>query len=317
MNLPRGVMALTYTPLKEDYSLNEDAIRTEIDWAIENGAKGIWPGGYAGQWPETDEEVRKRHLKVCIEHAKGRIFCAAGCHATNTLQTIRLANYAEQMGYDCAWISPTLPRAATAEEIYEHHRLVVEGTGIPLALYDSSPVGSYMAPDLVLRIVEMSPRFIAMKAIVSDFVHMASLYNLGIHKRISILGVEWNMLPHLLLGAPGALGGSDWIPAMCAIFEAFTGGEMDKAWDLQKAIAEQSPLLIPRVASTVMGSKIDHSGIGYLKARFSLLSGIDIGPPLPPHRPASKAEVERAKKGIEKMEARVARFQTKNIEESR
>jgi len=301
-------MALTYTPLKEDYSLNEEAVRREIDWVIQRGATGIWPGGYAGHWPELDEEVRKRHLKVCIDHARGRVFCAAGCHATNTLQTIRLANYAEEIGYDCAWISPTIPRKATEDEIYEHHRLVLENTSIPIALYDSSPVGSYMAPELISRIVDLSRRIIAMKAIVSDIVHIASLYNLGIDKKISIMGVEWNMLPHLILGAPGALGGSDWIPAMCATYEAYKTGNMERAWELQKAIVEQSPLLIPRTASLAMGSKIDHSGIGYLKCRFSLMSGIDMGPPVPPYRPASEAEIEKAKKGIRKLEALITRI---------
>jgi len=300
-------MALTYTPLKKDYTLNEDAVRREIDWVIQRGARGIWPGGYAGHWPELDEEVRKRHLKVCIDHAKGRVFCAAGCHATQTLQTIRLANYAEELGYDCAWISPTLPRKPTDEEVYEHHHLILKHTSIPIALYDSSPVGSYMSPELISRIVESSDRFIAMKAIVSDIVHIASLYHLGVHKQISILGVEWNMLPHLLLGAPGALGGSDWIPVMCAIFEAVKAGNTAKAWELQKAIAAQSPLLIPRTASMVMGNKSDHSGIGYLKARFSLASGIDIGPPMPPYRPASGAEIEKAKKGTRLMEALLAK----------
>ena len=29
-----GIMALTHTPLKEDYSLNEEAVRREIDWVI-------------------------------------------------------------------------------------------------------------------------------------------------------------------------------------------------------------------------------------------------------------------------------------------
>ena len=302
-----GIMALPYTPLKEDYSLNEDAVRREIDWVIQRGATGIWPGGYAGQWPELDEQVRKRHLKVCIDHAKDRVFCAAGCHATNTLQTIRLANYAEEIGYDCAWISPTMPRKATEDEIYEHHRLVLDHTTIPIALYDSSPAGSYMSPELIARIVEMSQRIIAMKAIVGDIVHIASLYNLGVDKKISILGVEWNMLPHLLLGAPGAMGGSDWIPVMCATYEAFKTGNMNRAWELQKAIVAQSPLLIPRAASSTMGSKIDHSGIGYLKARFSLMSGIDIGPPMPPYRPASEAEVEKAKKGIHSLEALIAK----------
>jgi 4-hydroxy-tetrahydrodipicolinate synthase len=302
-----GIMALTYTPLNKDYSLNEDAVRREIDWVIQKGATGMWPGGYAGQWPELDEEVRKRHLKVCINHAKkNRIFCAAGCHATNALQTVRLANYAEEIGYDCAWISPTVPRKATEDEIVEHHRWVLDHTSIPIALYDSSPAGSYMNPELIARIVEMSQRIIAMKAIVGDIVHIASLYHLGVDQKISILGVEWNMLPHLLLGAPGAMGGSDWIPVMCALYDAFKAGNAARAWELQKAIAAQSPLLIPRVASSTMGTKVDHSGIGYLKARFSLMSGIDTGPPMPPYRPASAAEVEKAKKGIQLLEALIA-----------
>ena len=147
-----GIMALIYTPFNDDFTLNEDAVRQEIDWVIKQGATGIWPGTYAGQWPEMDEAVRKRHLEVCIEHVGGRVFCAAGCHATNTLATIRLANYAEKIGYDCAWISPTVPRRGTDEEVFEHHRMIFENTDIPIALYDSSPVGTYMAPGLMKAI---------------------------------------------------------------------------------------------------------------------------------------------------------------------
>ena len=76
----QGIMALTYTPLNKDYTLNEEAVRKEIDWVLERGATGIWPGGFAGEWPELEEETRKRHLKVCIDHAGNRVFCAAGCH---------------------------------------------------------------------------------------------------------------------------------------------------------------------------------------------------------------------------------------------
>lgn len=293
-----GIMALTYTPFKQDYSLNEAAVRREIDWVIERGAVGVWPGTYAGQWPEMEEEVRKRHLKVVIDHAGKRVLCAAGCHATNTLQTIRLVNYADKLGYDCAWISPTAPRKATEEEVYLHHKMVLEETGLPLALYDSSPVGTYMGPDLVAGIVAMSDRFIAMKAIVSDVCHIAGLYNLGLGEKLAIFGVEWNMLPHLLLGASGAMGGSDWIPVMSAAYTAFKAGDMKKAWALQKEIVAQSPLLIPRIAAMAMGAGLDHSAVGYMKAKFSIMSGIDMGPPLPPYLPASKDELEKAKKGI-------------------
>jgi len=298
MKPPAGIMALTYTPFKQDFTLNEAAVRAEIDWVIAQGATGIWPGTYAGQWPEMDEAVRRRHLEVCIDHAGGRVFCAAGCHATNTLATIRLANYAQELGYDCAWISPTMPRRATEDEVFEHHRMIFENTGIPIALYDSSPVGSYMAPKLIKRICSLSDNIVAMKAIVSDICHIACLYHLGLAERFSIFGVEWNMLPHLELGAPGAMGGSDWIPIMTATYNAFKSGDLAKAWHLQQIIISQSPLLIPRTAAMAMGSRIDHSAVGYMKAKFYHMSGIDMGPPLPPYKPATQAEFEKAKQAV-------------------
>lgn len=293
-----GIMALTYTPFNKDFTLNETAVREEIDWVINQGATGVWPGTYAGQWPEMDLSVRKRHLEVCIEHAGNRVFCAAGCHATNTLTTIDLANYADELGYDCAWISPTVPRRATDEEVFEHHKMIFENTKIPIALYDSSPVGTYMAPGLIKRISDLSDNIVAMKAIVSDICHIAGLYHLGLGKKINIFGVEWNMLPHLELGAPGAMGGSDWIPFMIAVYNAFKEGDMDKAWQLQQIIISQSPLLVPRIAAMSMGSRIDHSVVGYMKAKFLHMSGIDLGPPLPPYRPATEEEHEKAIKAV-------------------
>ena len=293
-----GIMALTYTPFNEDFTLNEDAVRQEIDWVIKQGATGIWPGTFAGQWPEMDEAVRKRHLEVCIEHVGGRAFCAAGCHATNTLTSIRLANYAEKIGYDCAWISPTVPRRGTDEEVYEHHRMIFENTGIPIALYDSSPVGTYMTPGLIKRIAALSDNIIAMKAIVSDICHIAGMYYLGLGEKFSIFGVEWNMMPHLQFGASGALGGSDWIPIMVAVYDTFKKGDMEKAWHLQQIIISQSPLLIPRTAAMAMGSRIDHSVVGYMKAKFFHMSGIDLGPPLPPYKAATEAENKKAKQAV-------------------
>lgn len=301
----KGVMALTYTALNKNFTLNEDAVRREIDWVIEKGATGIWPGGYAGEWPQLDEEMRKRHLEVCLDQAtkNGEVFCAAGCNASGTIQAIQLVNYAEDLGYDCAWISPPTPRKATEEEIIAHYEMILEKTKLPLALYNCYPAGSYMNPKLIAHLAAMDGRIIAIKEIVGDYCHIVGLYNEGVNEKMSIFGVEWNMLPHLILGAAGTLAGSDWIPVVLAVYQAFKGGDMVKAWELQRAIVAQSPLLIPHAAGLTMGVQATHSGIGYLKARFSIMSGIDIGPPMPPYKPASSDEIERARKGIEKIDS--------------
>ena len=88
------------------------------------------------------------------------------------------------------------------------------------------------------------------------------------------------------------------MPVVSATYDAFREGNMERAWKLQKAIVAQSPLLIPRIAAMAMGSRIDHSVIGYMKAKFSIMSGIDMGPPMPPYLPASPGEIERARQAV-------------------
>lgn len=299
MKLLEGVMVLTCTPLNWDYSLNEQGVRKEIDSAIERGATGIWPGGYIAEWPQLDEETRKRYLKVSVEHAGSRVFCAAGCHATNTMQAIRLINYAEEIGYDCAWVSPTAPRKATEMEIYEHYKMIIEKTKLPIVLYNSYPIGTYMNPKLIAKIAGISDRIIAMKEMVGDFCHIVGLYNEGVHQKLKIFGVEYNMLPHLMLGAPGVLAGSDYVGVAAAAYKAFRDGNMEKAWELQKLMVAQAPLIIPQAAGMALGSKVEHSGIGYQKAKCSIATGVDLGPPMPPYKPASEAELERARREVE------------------
>ena len=301
----KGVMALTYSALNPDYSLNENGICQDIDWVLAQGAAGIWPGGYAANWPELTEEQKKQLLRISIEHARGQTYFAAGCHATNTLETIRLVNYAETLGYDCAWISPTLPRKSTDAEIIRHHRMVMENTSMPVAIYDSSPITNYLSPRLIGEIVALSERIVAMKAIIGDIGHIAGLHNGSIDRQVSIFGIESNMLEHLMLGSPGGMGGSEWIPILCALHRAFSAGDMRRAWSLQKTILAQCPLILPRAASQAMGGHAAHSGIGYMKEKFRQISGIDLGSPMPPHEAASADEIVKARADIEALQRAV------------
>ena len=41
MKLKGGIYAMLVTPFHDDYRLNEDALRAEIRWAIDHGARGI------------------------------------------------------------------------------------------------------------------------------------------------------------------------------------------------------------------------------------------------------------------------------------
>lgn len=46
----RGVIALLVTPFHDDYSINEAALREEVDWCFAHGATGVVATPSIGEW---------------------------------------------------------------------------------------------------------------------------------------------------------------------------------------------------------------------------------------------------------------------------
>lgn len=294
-----GVMVLIGTPLNKDYSLNEENLRREVDWCVQSGADGIWTVGYFGEYTVLDEETRKRVNEICIDQAKGRLYCVAGCHGISTLQCIRLAKHAESVGCDAAWVAPLTPRRATDDEVYEFYKMIVDNTQIPIVAYSSHFTGVYMRPPLIAKIAAMD-RVVGIKDTIRDFSHIVSLYNLGVHKNIKIFTVL-PLLLHLILGGAGCTCYPARLHLSKHLYDAFKRGDMNEAWELQKRLIASWPgLFVDQIAEMTFGAKIEHSIEGWSKAQNSMAMGIDLGPPMHPYAPASEALLKKAKEDIEK-----------------
>lgn len=296
-----GVGVLMITPLNMDYTLNENAVRNQIDWVIEKGATSIWPSGFIGEWPQLDEELRKRYFEVCVDHAKDRIWVAAGCHGTNLNEVVRLVNHSEKAGCDIAWISPVCVRKPTDDDIIAQYQYILDRTSISLGVYNAFYTGTAMDADLLMKIASLDDRIALLKDSNGDFVHIASLYSGGLGEKVSSFAVNFTMLPHLAWGGAGVLSSPHATHIAVAAYNAFKKKQMEKAWDLQFEMCNEWPLrVIPVVSGMVPGTRITTSGIGLEKAKTSMILGIEMGPPAPPYASASKAEIEVIKKDVEK-----------------
>lgn len=294
-----GVGVLMVTPLKKDYTLNEDSVRKQIDWTIDRGATSMWPSGYIGEWPNLDTELRKRYFEVCVDQAKGRAWVSAGCHATNLNEVVELVNHAEKVGCDLAWICPVTPRRPTEDDLVTQYQYIIDRTSLPLAMYNSYPTGVYMTAELMKRIMSLSKRIVAAKDSVGDFAHIATVYKAGLGEMVSFFGTAYVMMPHMIWGAAGVLASPFTVPMAMAAYKAFKNKDMDRAWAIQSRMTNERPILtMPHIAGMVPGARISSSTIGYHKAKTSIVLGVEMGPPAPPYAPASKAELEDIKKNI-------------------
>jgi 4-hydroxy-tetrahydrodipicolinate synthase len=285
----RGVMCLALTPLNKDFSLNEDTIRKEVDWAVELGATGIWADGYAAQCHKLDEDVRMRAHEVFLDAAQKRgVFCGVGIYGINHFQAIRLAKHGEKIGADAGWLPA--PRPAAAEGIYQYFKAIHDNTNLPMSLYSTNALGVYMPPTLIDRITSME-RFVGMKDVYEDFGHVAGLINTGVYNRIKVLACTM-LTFNFMVGAAGALAVPQLLKRTIEIYNTYKSEGWQKSLELELKLKETHKIGFSTYNTKIHGNLYQFPTGAMSNAGARELVGADFGPPMLPELPPTEADLK-------------------------
>ncbi len=93
----------------DNFSINESALRTYIKFLIEGGMNAdnatFLAGGAAGDFSTMAFDERLRVAEIAVDEINGRIPLAFGAQTTSTLELVRLAKSAQDMGLDFIQVS--------------------------------------------------------------------------------------------------------------------------------------------------------------------------------------------------------------------
>jgi len=132
----QGSIVALVTPMREDGSLDEESLRSLVDWHVEQGTDGIVAVGTTGECPTLDEDEHCWVIAKAVEFAAGRIPVIAGTGSNCTREAIGLTQRAKGLGADaCLLVSPYYNKP-TQEGLYLHHKLIAETVDIPQILYN-------------------------------------------------------------------------------------------------------------------------------------------------------------------------------------
>lgn len=153
----RGSLVALVTPMREDGSLDDEALARLVEFHIENATNGIVAVGTTG---EAATLTHKEHCDVVrrtVEFAAGRIPIIAGTGANSTREAIELTRCAMEVGADaCLLITPYYNKP-TQEGLYLHFKAVAEAVPIPQILYNvPGRTAVDMLPDTVARLAGIS-----------------------------------------------------------------------------------------------------------------------------------------------------------------
>ncbi|RZT97885.1 4-hydroxy-tetrahydrodipicolinate synthase [Rivibacter subsaxonicus] len=131
-----GSIVALVTPMREDGSVDFEALRRLIDWQIAEGTDCIGVVGTTGESPTLTHEEHREVIRVAVEHVAGRVPVMAGAGSNNTREAIELSEYARRVGADCTLQVVPYYNKPSQQGIYEHFKAIAEAVDIPVVLYN-------------------------------------------------------------------------------------------------------------------------------------------------------------------------------------
>lgn len=149
----QGSLVAIVTPMLDDGSLDIQALRSLIDYHIEQKSDGIVVVGTTGESPTVDFDEHALLIKTTVEHSAGRIPVIAGTGANSTSEAIALTRKAKELGADACLLVTPYYNKPTQEGLYQHFQAIAAAVDIPQILYNvPGRTGCDLQNDTVLRL---------------------------------------------------------------------------------------------------------------------------------------------------------------------
>ena len=173
-SLIKGVVVPILTPIDENERIDEEKLRSQVDYVIEGGVLGILAFGSNGEFYMVEEDEMERGLEIMISQSNGRVPAYFGIGAISTKKCVRLAKMAIKKGaYGISVLQPMFLKP-TEEELFLHFKTIADAVpSTPMLLYNNpGRVGYTMSANLVDRLAHEVENIVGMKDTSGDITQM-------------------------------------------------------------------------------------------------------------------------------------------------
>jgi 4-hydroxy-tetrahydrodipicolinate synthase len=281
-NSQPGLIVAPLTPFTADLEVDEEALRRQIDYVVNDGGATmvVAAGVETQEYTYLSLEQRKALIRATIEAVDRRVPVMVGITHPSFKTAIALAHDAETLGAAAVQLlAPLRPFAGppTQADLITYFEAVARETRLPITLYlNAGPGADVSIPDTIalaklpsVQLVKESSRDLAR---VSRLI--VEIDRAGYARYFTTMQM---LLASLELGGSGATMPPPGSQIARHVIDAFVAKDFARAAELQLQFA-----LFP--------SKWMHRGLApTMKAAMNLI-GIAVGDPYPPYAPLTRDE---------------------------
>jgi len=129
-----GSLPALVTPFANG-KVDVDALKTLVDWHIDQGSHGLVPVGTTGESPTLTHEEHDMVVEVVVAQTAGRVPVIAGAGSNNTAETVRLVKAAKEAGATAALVVTPYYNKPTQAGLKAHF-LAAADCGIDIIIYN-------------------------------------------------------------------------------------------------------------------------------------------------------------------------------------
>ncbi len=202
----QGIVPPMATPFKEDETVDEAALRAEVEYLIGSaGVHGLAVGGSTGEGHTLTTDELRRLVGSAVEVAAGRAPVIAGIIVDSTRQALEKARALADLDVAALQVTPVHYLFRPSDEsMFEHFALLAEAAAQPVMVYNVVP-WSYCSPVLLDKMMREIPGLIGVKQSAGDLKLLADLLHNSADAGLIMSAVDALLYPSFALGAHGAI----------------------------------------------------------------------------------------------------------------
>jgi 4-hydroxy-tetrahydrodipicolinate synthase len=142
----RGVFPILVTPFDERARIDEDSLRSLVDFNLAAGIHGLGVA-LGSEIFKLSEAERDQVTRIVVGQVRGRVPVVINTGAAGTDLAVFYSRSAEQNGADALMVIPPAFMPAGPDEVREYYRAISNAVGLPIFIQDtpSAPVSAGLA----------------------------------------------------------------------------------------------------------------------------------------------------------------------------
>jgi 4-hydroxy-tetrahydrodipicolinate synthase len=222
-----GIIPPLVTPFDADEHVDEEALRAEVRYHLNQRVHGLCVTGSTGDGQMLSAEDSAIVAAAAVKEVAGSVPVISGIIRDSTAEVIRYGKALRGTGVDALQVTPVHYLFQPDEDnTVDYYKRITEETGLPVLIYNVIPYALIPAAT-VARILNEVPGVIAVKQSGGNIHQLADLLYYAPSGGKVFTAVDDLLYPSYLLGAQGAISATLTVaPGLCvAQWEAVQRGD--------------------------------------------------------------------------------------------